>query len=203
MHWTEFTKLLVSLLVIINPIGTLPTFISLTKHMPASKKKRTAVVAAVSTMMVLAASFAMGNAILAFFGIGIFSFRIAGGILILLMSLDMMHGHKNTSTADAKKECLAVVPIAIPLLAGPGAISASIIYANTANHFYQFAFMAIVSLLSGLAVWMSLVASEPIERILGETGEDIATRVMGMVLGAVAIEYISGGIGHLFPALLG
>src|SRR6266705_3325142 len=133
LDFAEYVKIFVALLVIVNPIGTMPMFLGLTHKHSVSDKKR---VASVSVAIVLAVSTMVGEHLLGFFGITIASFKVGGAVLILLIALSMMHaapsGEQQTPE-EAKeaedKESIAVVPLAIPLLSGPGAISTTIIYA--------------------------------------------------------------------------
>lgn len=204
----DLTKAFISVLVIINPLGAIPIYISLSmRHAPEDKLKivRTA---SIAVGIILLISALIGEYLLRLFGISIASFRVAGGILVLLLAISMM----NAQTAPARqtkeeqqeafsKENIAVVPLALPLLAGPGAISTMIIAANNVNRWYDFAGLALVSVVVAVIIWGALKLAEPISQFLGRTGINIATRIMGLLLAAISIEFITDGIRVLLPGL--
>jgi multiple antibiotic resistance protein len=151
-----------------------------------------------------------GQHLLAFFGISMASFKVGSAILILLLAISMMHaahtGEKQTreeAVEAADKESIAVVPLAIPLLSGPGAISTTIIYANSHPSFVHTGFIMLCCVLVALVTWVSLRAATPVSRLLGKTGVNIAIRIMGLLLAAVAVEIFASGELELFPGLRG
>jgi multiple antibiotic resistance protein len=124
------------------------------------------------------------------------------------MAIAMLHAlpsraHHATEEAQeaAEKDNVAVVPLAVPLVAGPGAISTVIIYAQQATRWFDTVFLVLTSLLVAASVWGSLRLAEPISRTLGKTGTNIVTRLMGLILAAVAVEFITGGLAQLLPGL--
>ena len=199
---------LISLLAIVNPLGAVPVFISLTSDTPLQERGHIARISATSVAMILVFAVWIGEPFLHFFGTSIGAFRVAGGLLILLMGIAMLHGriseakHTAAEAKEAKdKETVAVVPLAIPLMAGPGAISLVIVDAhhasNYGNKFLLSAGVVVVSLL----VWTALRLAGPLSRALGTTGINIATRVMGLILASVGVEFIAGGLKQLLPGL--
>ncbi len=137
LDWAEYTKFFLALIVIVNPVGAVPLFVSMTEQHTRDEKQRIARVASSAVAVVLILAAVGGQPLLAFFGITIASFKVGGAILILLLAISMMHatptGEKQTpeeAREAADKESIAVVPLAIPLLAGPGAISTTIIYCD-------------------------------------------------------------------------
>ncbi|MGE5248237.1 MAG: MarC family protein [Verrucomicrobiota bacterium] len=209
LSWTEYLKIFIALLAIVNPIGSVPLFLSLTENQAQEERYRTATIAAVTTAAVLAGACLFGDAILRLFGVGIDSFRVGGGILLLLMAISMFHAEQSRSRQTPEeaveaeeRTAVAVVPLAIPLLSGPGAISTMIIYTTQGKGPAHIAILVGGSVLVGAIVWVSLRLAIPIGRFLGRTGINIATRLMSLLLAAIAVEFIAGGIGGLFPGLL-
>lgn len=201
-------KTFISLLVIVNPIGAIPLFISLTPHQDEAEKKRTARVAAIAVALVLLISAAVGEHLIRFFGISIASFQVGGGILVLLVAVSMLNAQvgpvRQTIEEQAEAETksnIAVVPLAIPLLTGPGSVSTVIIYAQKAAAWLDYVILAGSGVAIGLLVWGALNLAGPIARLLGQTGINVATRLMGLLLAAIAVEIMSEGLLHLFPVL--
>lgn len=202
-------KTFISLLVIVNPIGAIPLFISLTPNQDEAEKKRTARLAAIAVAMVLLISAAIGEHLIRFFGISIASFQVGGGILVLLVAVSMLNAQvgpvRQTVEEQAEAETksnIAVVPLAIPLLTGPGSVSTVIIYAQKAASWIDYLVLAGSGMAIGLMVWGALNLAGPIARLLGQTGINVATRLMGLLLAAIAVEIMSDGLVHLFPVLV-
>jgi len=208
LDWAEYTKFFLALLVIVNPVGAVPLFVSMTEQHTVDEKRRIvrAASAAVAVVLVLAAI--AGQPLLAFFGITIASFKVGGAILILLLAISMMHatptGEKQTpeEAREAEdKESIAVVPLAIPLLSGPGAISTTIIYSTGRSSLSHILLIIACCLLVSLVTWVALRAATPVSLWLGKTGVNIAIRLMGLLLAAVAVEIFTSGILVLLPGL--
>ncbi|MHB8622806.1 MAG: MarC family protein [Sulfuricaulis sp.] len=206
--WTDYIHIFTALLVITNPIGAIPVFITLTRDQLASARRRTARITATAVAIVLIISIFLGEPLLRFFGIGLPAFRVGGGILIMMMALAMLRGHQGEIRHSPEelieieeKESSAVVPLAIPMLAGPGAISTTIVYTHRAQSLWDVGFLVIAALLIATSVWAALSLAEPIANRLGRYGITVTTRVMGLILAAVAVEFISGGLIQLFPKL--
>ncbi len=206
MDWHEYTKMFIGLLVILNPMLAVPVFISLTDAQSDGERFANARRAALAVGIVMSVAALLGQQILDLFGISIDSFRVGGGLLILLMAVSMMHakmsGARHTEMegeeAQAKAD-IAVVPLAIPLLAGPGAISTAIIYAHRDPAWMHAALIAEIWLAT-LVVWFILRSAPPISRTLGTTGINIATRLMGLILAAIAVEFIVNGLKGMWLA---
>lgn len=208
--FADYIQVFISVLTIINPIGAIPLFIGMTAGDPPAKVRAQAKTAAISVLIIMLAAAWVGEPLLRLFGIGIPAFRVGGGILILLLAISMMYAKQSAlrQTAGerqeaAEKENVAVVPLAIPLLAGPGTISTVILSANAATHWRDKVAMHAGILLTALIVWLALRSASAVARLLGQTGINIATRLMGMVLAAISIEYIAAGAAQLFPGLMG
>ncbi len=209
MHeWAEYAKFFAGLLAIVNPIGAIPVFVSLTTNQTTAERYRTALLAAVSVGAVLLAALFTGEAILGFFGISIASFQVGGGILILLIAVSMMHARVSPAkqTAEeaqdaADKESVAVVPLAIPLLAGPGAVSTIIMYAHRVPTRSHYALLSIEILLIALLVWVVFRLAPRLADMMGRIGINVLTRIMGLILAAIAVEFMAGGLRQLLPGL--
>ncbi len=205
MSWSEYAQIVVAFIVITDPIGAIPLFVSLTANQSDAERKRTADVACFSVAIILVVSCFIGEWILKVFGISIASFRIGGGILLLLLSIAMMQAKVIAAKQTEKeaeeatgKEHVAVVPLAIPLIAGPGAISLGIIYAEKVTGLVNTAFLVLSCLVASAIMWGALRLSMRISRVLGQTGINIATRIMGLILAALAVEFIASGYKVLF-----
>lgn len=208
MDWAYLFKIGIALFAIVNPIGSVPIFISATDGWNQQQKLRTANVVALTVFLVLAASALFGEGILAFFSITIPSFQVGGGILILLIAINMLHAkqsHSKQTPEEAKtmeeRDVIAIVPLSIPLLAGPGAISSMIIAAQDSTTFGAQLSLLIPILMVALLVWLSLQLSSYIAGKLGTIGINIVTRLMGLILAAMAVEFIAHGMSGLFPVL--
>lgn len=208
MDWAYLFKIGIALFAIVNPIGSVPIFISATDGWNRQQKLRTANVVALTVFLVLAASALFGEGILAFFSITIPSFQVGGGILILLIAINMLHAkqsHSKQTPEEAKtmeeRDVIAIVPLSIPLLAGPGAISSMIIAAQDSTTFGAQLSLLLPILVVALLVWLSLQLSSYIAGKLGTIGINIVTRLMGLILAAMAVEFIAHGMSGLFPVL--
>jgi multiple antibiotic resistance protein len=207
IDYSHYIKITIALLAIVNPIGCLPIFISATESWQKPERTKTARMVALTVFIVLSLSAFIGNGILDFFGISIPSFQVGGGILILLISISMMHG-KQSSTRQtpeeaqslAERDVIAIVPLSIPLLAGPGAISSMIISAQQQSFLGHLALVIPVAIVSGL-IWLILQLADIIAGRLGTIGINIVTRLMGLILAAMAVEFIAHGLTGLFPQL--
>jgi multiple antibiotic resistance protein len=205
LDFTEYTKIFISLFAIIDPFGIIPIIIAFTAGMTAQKRDRVGRIASLAVLVILLAALLLGEAILEFFGISIHSFRTAGGILLLLMSINMLIGDKpklspEDSDSDATSS-VAIVPLSTPLLAGPGAISTVILDAHKGNSVGHYGAMALVLVLLSLIVWITFLIAPWVSQRLGKIGSTIVTRMMGLLLAAIAVEFIAGGLRGLFPTL--
>lgn len=205
---TEYLKIIISLLVIINPLGNSPIFLSVTENQKLLQRNRTARTTSFSVAFILICSIIFGDGILKVFGIGISSFKVGSGILILLMAISMLHArlsgakHTEEEAGEAQeKENVAVVPLSIPLLAGPGAISSVIVYAHQSPGWGHRLILCFISIGISFIIWCVLRLASKIGNIIGTTGINIGTRLMGLILAAVAIEFIKNGLVVLFPIL--
>ena len=208
----DLYKPLIALLAIVNPIGVIPFFIHFTHGFTREQRQRTIRVAAFSAFVVIALSALAGLKIIEFFGISLASFQVGGGLLLLTSALQMLNAQpaesrkddlaEGTDKADAGAS-IAIVPLTIPLLTGPATISTMVIYADKTRHWWQLAVLVGYGVVIGLSVWLAFSLSGRIAKVLGKTGINVMTRLMGLILAALAVEVMSDGLVKLFPVLAG
>jgi multiple antibiotic resistance protein len=205
--WQEYWKLLALLWALVHPIGALPIFLSLTEDRPA-ERRHVGFVTSVAVGVILIVSVFVGQELLDAFGITIPSFRIAGGLLILFTALTMIHvperGTRETPTDKSDstaRDSVAVVPLAIPILAGPGAISTVIVYAHKGTALHHDLLICAVIIAVAASVFVLFRLAPPIASLIGHTGMRILTQIMGLIIAAVAVEFITQGLAAIFPGL--
>lgn len=205
---TEYTKFLIALLAIVNPLGAVPIFAALTSGANDMARTHIARIVVASVMIILFVALLFGDWILRLFGITIHSFSVGGGILILLMAISMLQARVSPiaqtdeeAREGESKESVAVVPLSMPLLAGPGAISTVILYAHKRDGLEHYLTMSGDILIVGLILWGVLKMVPWITRHISQTGINIFTRIMGLILAAIAVEIIASGLKGMFPNL--
>ncbi|MBI5260166.1 MAG: MarC family protein [Burkholderiales bacterium] len=206
----DLLKPLIALLAIVNPIGAVPFFLALTQGLTPEARRRTMRVSAFSAFCVIAVSGLAGLKIIEFFGISIASFQVGGGVLLLISSLHMLNAQPAESRPDdvdeghAKADAgdsIAVVPLTIPLLTGPATISTMVIYAEKTRSLLEHAVLVGYGVVIGAATFVAFLAAGRIARVLGRTGINVMTRLMGLILAAMAVELLADGMTKLFPIL--
>ena len=201
---TSFT----AIFVIVNPIGNVMVFLSLTEDNDPGERKQIAKRTAIFGSLVLLIFAIFGNYILSFFQITIDSLRVIGGILILSIAMDMMHGKMSREghtpeevEESGERDDISFFPMAVPMLAGPGAITTAIILMNNAAT-VPFKLTVLISIiLVFLICWFLFCLSESIHRVLGVTGSMVITRMMGLILGAIAVQFITTGLWNIYLML--
>lgn len=206
--WPALFKITIALFAIVNPIGSVPIFISATHGWSDADRANTARTVAFTVFIVLTVSAFLGDTILDFFGVTIPSFQVGGGILLMLIAISMMHGKQSGTRQTpeeaqtlAEREVIAIVPLSIPLLAGPGAISSMIIAAQQNSSFAGHLSLIVPILIISAIIWLVLKLAVAISSRLGTIGINIVTRLMGLILAAMAVEFIAHGLNGLFPKL--
>lgn len=206
--WAALFKVTIALFAIVNPIGSVPIFISATDGWSRQDRANTARIVALTVFIVLAVSAFLGDQILNFFGITIPSFQVGGGILLMLIAISMMHGKQSGTRQTpeeaqtlAERNVIAIVPLSIPLLAGPGAISSMIIAAQQHSSFAGHVSLVVPVFIISIIIWLVLRLSVGISNQLGTIGINIVTRLMGLILAAMAVEFVAHGLIGLFPKL--
>ena len=201
-------KPLVTLLAIVNPLAIVPFFIHYTQDFDDEQRRRTVLISAFSCFVVIAVSALMGLQILKFFGISLASFQVGGGMLLLTSSLAMLNAQPAEAKSNAEemhdaatRASIAVVPLTIPLLTGPATMSTVVIYADKAKSVLQLTTLVGYGVVVALATALCFSLAQPIARSLGKTGINVMTRLMGLILAALAVEVMSDGLMKLFPIL--
>ena len=208
LDFTEYTKIFISLFAILDPIGIIPVIILFTAGMAPAQRARTGRLASLGVCAILLVALLIGQPLLEFFGISINSFRVAGGILLMLMAIKMLHGNlyqpvpRNDGDTDGEGSPeLAIVPLSTPLLAGPGSISAVIVEAHKAHGIEHYLIMGVEIVLLSMTVWLTFLIAPWVARRMGKIGINVFTRLMGLILAAIAVEFIASGMRGLFPSL--
>ena len=206
-NFNEYLRFVVTLTAVVDPFLAVPFFLTLTATRSDEERRRLARVVALTVFAVLALAVFIGEALLLFIGASLAAFRVGGGLVLLLMALAMLNaqaGGVRQSRAEAielqEGELHGVVPLAMPLLAGPGAISTSIIAAEGGSP----AHLAIVVLCIAVVCvvsWLTLRAAHRIAARMGTTGLNVATRILGLLLAAMAVQTMAVGLKQLFPGL--
>jgi multiple antibiotic resistance protein len=206
----DLLKPLIALLAIVNPIGVVPFFIAFTQNFTREQRAKTISIASFSAFVVIAVSALAGLKIIEFFGISIASFQVGGGTLLLMSSLHMLNAQpaevKPTDVDEGNQKVdagasIAIVPLTIPLLTGPATISTMVIYAEKTRHVWEHAVLVGYGVVIGLATYATFSASGRIAKVLGRTGINVMTRLMGLILAAMAVELLADGLVKLFPVL--
>jgi multiple antibiotic resistance protein len=208
MTYAEAVKFLVAMIIMMNPLGSLSIYIQLTKKYTSLEQKQTAIRCATAIMMIMVFTLWLGSEILELLGITLASFRFAGGIILLLVGFSMLQSkesplsHTPEDEAAAKgRASIAIVPMALPTIIGPGSMSTLIIAANDYPIFLQTAWLSILCCILAAGMGGILYYSGAIARLVGESVIKVITRIMGMIIMAIAVGMLANGLKGLFPTL--
>jgi multiple antibiotic resistance protein len=188
-----------SLLFIVDPVAVIPTYLVITQGESAEARRRTALRACISAGLLMTVFALAGNSIFRVFGITLPAFRIAGGFILWLVAFDMLRGERTTQESTEEivegqeKEDVALTPLAIPMLAGPGAISTVMVLAGQARGAPGYIAVYGSIWLTAIICWLTLRAGDRLVVLLGQTGIRVMTRIMGLLLAAVATQFILTG----------
>ena len=194
---------------VVDPVAALPLFLTMTAGDSPQKRRATALKATLTVVATLLLFALAGGVIFRVFGISIGAFRVAGGVLLFLMALDMMRAQRSeTRSSDAEvaegqeKSEPGVVPLGLPMLAGPGAIATVSVLMNSArDSFAKSAIVVLCVLVTAVITYVVLRGATQLERTLKTTGLNVLNRVMGLILAAVAVQFVATGVRELFPFL--
>lgn len=199
---TFYAKAFITLLVLVNPLEGIPVFLSGTEQADPAMRAAIAKRASIAVTIILLTALFLGNALLKIFSISPGAFQIGGGIILFLIAVQMVLGSGESSfgsTSDGKVNLqFAIVPLAIPIMAGPGAINGAVLYGTQTHSWVEMFILGGITLLVGIASYFSLCAALPLVKYLKETGISIATRVMGLIIAAIATEMVAHGISAVF-----
>jgi multiple antibiotic resistance protein len=203
-----FLACFTTLFTIVNPMGAVGPFLAMTLNETESKRRGTALRASIVSGGVLAFSAAVGAFVFKFYGITLPALKIAGGVLLFFVAFDMLNARpsrsKQTQEEEAEgtmKEDVAVFPLAIPLLSGPGAIVSVFILTDKASTLEKHLGLYAAILVSSLLVYFVLREAHRVVRILGQIGVNVTSRLMGLVLASIAMQFIIDGLRAALPAL--
>lgn len=207
LNWNEYLRIIVGLIAIVGPLTSIPLFLSITENIK-SQRTKVARTTGFAVASILSFSVLGGASILQIFGISIDSFRIAGGLLLITMAFQMLEARtgriKQTPEEEMEaidSETVAVVPLALPLLAGPGAISSVILFSEQSPDLFHKVILILLSIFIGLLVWICFYLAPKLSERISQTAMNITMRVMGLILAAMAVEFIIGGVRNLLPGL--
>ncbi|WP_105903144.1 YchE family NAAT transporter [Vibrio gangliei] len=209
IEFAIYLQFFLGLVAAVNPIGIMPVFVSLTGHMSPEEKSKTAQTAHIAVGVILIVSLICGQFLLDMFTISLDSFRIAGGFLLMSIAFSMMSGklgedkqNKQERTEYISREQIGVVPLAMPLMAGPGAISSTIVYGSRYPTMLETLGIVATIMVFCFCSWLLFRSAPLIVRFLGQTGINVITRIMGLILAALGVEFIANGVRNLFPGLM-
>lgn len=192
-------KAFLTLLVVIDPVGVAPVFVGLAGARPPGQRARIAAKAVLVASVVLVAFMLGGNWLLGHLGISLHAFRVAGGVLLFRIAMDMVLAQHERETKEEEQEArsrrdISVFPLAIPLIAGPGALASAMILAGEARGLPLGVVLELVMLAVVLALcYVALRVAGTLSRALGQTGINVVTRVLGVLLAALAVQYVADG----------
>jgi multiple antibiotic resistance protein len=193
---------------VVDPLGAVPVYLAMTATDTKEHRRRTALRASLSVFMILAVFAASGVFILKFFGISLGSFRIAGGILLFLLAVDMVRAQpsRQRTTPEEQKEGvekpdISLFPLAFPILSGPGAVATVMVLMARAHGWAEYVIVYSAVSLTALGCWVTLVVASLAGKRLSQTGLNVLHRVMGLLLAAIAVQFIVDGVHDVFLPL--
>lgn len=199
--WSEYSRFTISLFAILTPFAAIPIFINLTEGLTQHQKNHTGTVATITVAIVLIVSALCGQSILALLGTSLEAFQVAGGLVLTLIAFSMLKAEISTvqhrpeeSQPSDRTTSVGIVPIGIPLLAGPGSISSVIIEMNCEGGLAHGAMVIACIILVCLANWAILRSAGPLRSLLGLAGLNIMSRLFGLILASIAIQIIATGL---------
>jgi multiple antibiotic resistance protein len=190
---TMLTQVFVTLFVIMDPVGTIPLFLSLTRGRSNASTKRAAWQAVTVSFSVIVVFAFFGQQILSYLHISLPALQVAGGLLLLLVALELLTGKEEAPTAAAEVN-VALVPLGTPLLAGPGAIVATMVFSRNVHHVAAFVAVAVGIVLVHVSLWLAMRFSLPILRLIREGGVVLVSRISGLLLSAIAVQLVADGV---------
>lgn len=203
-----YIAFIMSVFAMMNPLAAVPIFLSLSKDIPEVERKKIPLKTATAAFLIMLIAFVIGQAILDLFSVGIPALRLAGGMVLMAMGWSMLNVQTSRTKQTAEeaeeaveKDSIAIIPLAIPISAGPGAISLMIIAASYPNGIEGRAAIMFAVFLVCVLLWLFLRMADRIGSFLGSTGLNIITRLMGLLMLGVSIEFITTGLIEKFPIL--
>jgi multiple antibiotic resistance protein len=200
---------LTTLLLVVDAPAAVPLFMSMTRSDSIEHKRRTASRAALAAGVVLASFGALGGVIFRVLGISMGAFRIAGGVLLFLLAVDMLRAQPSRQRTSPEEEAegadrpdVSIFPLAIPMLAGPGATSTVMVLVSRAERAWQYVAVFACIAVTALVSYAFLRSAVGVERRLGRTGMNVLQRVMGLILAATAVQFVVEGLANVLPTMV-
>jgi multiple antibiotic resistance protein len=194
---------------VVDPFGVVPVYLAMTADDSAEHKRRTALRASVTMAVALIVFAAVGSYILKFFGISIGAFRIAGGVLLFLLAVDMLRAQPSRQRTTPEEELegrekpdISIFPLAIPMLSGPGSFATVMVLISRAHNLWEQLFVGAAIVVTAGITFVILIFSSAAARRLGHTGINVLHRVMGLLLAAIAVQFVADGCRDLLPKIL-
>ncbi|OGN63791.1 MAG: hypothetical protein A3E80_06720 [Chlamydiae bacterium RIFCSPHIGHO2_12_FULL_49_9] len=207
MDFSQFVNQFIALLVIANPLSALPAVLRLTRNQTLLEKRQTGLTCAFAVGVILLISVWIGSPLLLLLGIKLPAFQVAGGVVLFILALSMLNAEESPikqtveEVKERKSESGAIVPLAIPIIAGPGAISSIIVDVNQFPGLFNQIVLSISAILVALVMGVILYFSANLEKMIGSSGINVINRLGGLVLAAIAIQSLTNGVMGLFPFL--
>lgn len=208
MGYTETVKFLVAMIIMINPFSSLSIFLQLTNQFSSANQQKTALKCGMSILVIMVITIWLGGNLLDLLGITIDSFRVAGGIILFLTGLSMLQSKESPIShtpeddiAAEERHSIAIVPLALPIIMGPGAISTLVIASNDYSLPMQKAWLTLLCILLATSTGYILYHGVSIAKLVGESVIKVITRIMGMLIMAIAAGMFTNGLQGLIPSL--
>lgn len=208
MSYSDIVKFLVAMVIMMNPLGSLSIFLGLTRTYTRKHQRQTAFECSIGMVIIMLISIWLGHELLDVLGITIDSFRFAGGLILLLIGLSMLQSQESPVThthaddvAAEKRASIAIVPMALPIIIGPGAISTLVLASTDYTSFFHKLILSFLCFVLALGMGCILYFSKTIAKLVGESIINLITRIMGMLIMAIAVGMLANGLIGLIPAL--
>lgn len=208
MTYADMDSFLAAMIIMMNPLGSLSIFLELTKRYSIPHQRQTAVKCGIAMTIIMLITLWIGTDLLSLLGITISSFRFAGGIIMLLVGLSMLQSQESAvnhtpedDVAAKHRHSIAVVPLALPVIIGPGSISTLIIATNDYQNMLHKSLLSLLCIVLAFGMSVILYYGSTISRFVGESVIKVVTRIMGMIIMAIAVGMLATGLTGLFPAL--
>lgn len=209
MDLTQFFNHFIGLLVISNPLSALPAVLRITRHQSLNEKRQTGLLAAFAVCAILLIVTWIGTPLLMILGIQLPAFQMAGGVVLFMLALSMLNAEESSiklspeEQKEKQADLGAIVPLAIPIIAGPGAISNVIVSVNEFPGLFNQVLISISTILVSFIMGLLLYFAANLEKLFGKSGINIINRLGGLILAAIAIQTLANGMMGLFPVLKG
>src|SRR5262245_18229341 len=209
MDWTFALSSLATLVAIVDPIGATAIFLAFFGERPGIEQRRAARITSTTVLVTAVIAFLAGEHILTFFGISVAALKVTGGLIIGSVGALMLRGalaasvtlSESPETATQATPAMAMVPLGVPIIGGAGTISSVIVFSHLATSWAQWASVIAVIVLTAALLFLTLRSAERVHRFIGRTGLDLLSRLMGLILLAMGVQFVADGIDDLFPVL--